>query len=376
MPEEIRANAQNVQNEGEAGGAAEKAGTEVSANLGIESQEVTPRDALRCVYNFPVEIFTREQMIFMGRENVLYFKTEWEKILVMSKQIQDRQVEMLEILGSGSVDDVWKTAERYDNPRYAVRPSKYEGETYAPDDPEAGEREVGTTTLNICGWCEYAIPYMVPYSTSTIPDSKRVYRPSCGFLNDVWDNVYAGGEFNTPCMLTHPSKEGSSLEEILKGIQERYEAQAKYSQMVQQRIDYLEEAIAEAESKPLFPRFRKLKHYEEGTPVYFMGDRHGVRSTLPYPFSGLLDSPTCRVQRGTVVGYCDFTDSVLVSRPWEPEKEPLRIECTDRRLVSFGDLTYLIDNPDFAQLWLASEDCHGWAIPNALDFYRQNRYFG
>lgn len=328
--------------------------------------------------NGAVPIVTREQLLFLGRDNLQYLRQEWINLRKQVEPVLQRQRELLELLKSGTVEAIQEVAKQYDCPQYECCKSRWRDEELMPADVAANERTADSTTFNICGWCKYALPYVALHSIVKIPDSQRVYHASCGALTDEWDEKYMH-EFNNPCVLTHGLAGGMSLVQLRAQIMARHQRYLEGDRAAEQRIALLDELLIKAEPKPLLPAYRKLEHYAEGTPVFWFEANYDKDGSLPYPFRSNCnragEGACYRISRGVVTGYEKYQylpGSVKVQL--RPQDVMLQPHYTDVRLLSWEELAYLADHPDYAQIWLMLVGGNAAWIADALGFYHNYRY--
>lgn len=334
--------------------------------------------AVTKVGNGAVPIVTREQLLFLGRDNLQYLRQKWMNLRKQVEPVLRRQRELLELLKNGTVEAIQEVAKQYDCPQYGCCKSRWRYEELMPADVAANERTADSTTFNICGWCKYALPYSVPYSIVKIPDSQRVYHASCGALADEWDEKYMH-EFNNPCVLTHGLAGDMSLMQLRAQILARHQRYLEGDRAAEQRIALLDELLIKAEPKPLLPAYRKLGHYVEGTLVFWFEANYDKEGNLPYPLSmdcNRAGERTCyRISRGVVTGYEKYQyvpSSVRVQL--RPQDAMLQPNYTDVRLLSWEELAYLADHPDYAQIWLMLAGGDASYIADALGLYHDHRY--
>lgn len=322
--------------------------------------DIHPRDLLAC--DTPrLAVFTRDQLLFLGRDNLQHFRDTWKTMLRTSQSVLNTHEELLRLIEGKSPAELQALAAQYDNPNYPSQPSRYEGEDIAPADPTANSRAPDSTTFNICGWCKYAHCYLHPTSRTRLPHETRVFRPSCGLLSDKWQQEYEHA-YNHPCPLTHSSLSNTYPAGICTNIHTRHNRLLAHHQQISEYIAHLNSLIAIAEPKPLFPSYRSDKHYAIGTPVYLIYN--------------LYDGTGPSIIRGTVVGYNIrkyVTSAVRVTYSTDaPNTEPHDIQHDMARLLSFEELSYLLDHPDYAQIWLAACKHTESDVINIINFYHQH----
>ncbi len=322
--------------------------------------------------------FKSEQLLFIGKENLQHLKQTWEGILAEAQPILKQQTEIITLLEGKTAADLLTVAQQYDNPQYASQPSRYTHENTEPADPEALERAAGSTTLNICGWCKFALVSGFPYIKYKLADgSERAYDPSCGVFSDEW-TVKHRCDYNTPCYLTHPRPDQPDLAEIHAAVCERHEQYVSCCQKVQQQIDYLDALITLAESKPLFPTYRTVDYYPIGTPVYFLYDDLNAPK-LPYPFSHLHQFRG-NLHRGTLTEYVRYQfvkSSIRITDAYSGSAtKPVvfTFDYDSERVLSAEELMYLLYHPDYAQIWINSVDHNNGLLKRALTFHQQYRF--
>lgn len=342
----------------------------VATKLGASDE--TLMEVLEMLRNVLPPVLTREQLVGLGRENLLHARGVLKGRLAKARTIRKKQQQMLKLVDRKTVAKVQKIAAQSDDPQYKSCKSKWRGEKVMPSNPEAKTRIAGSTTLNVCGWCKYAVPYMIPHGRTVIPDEQRVFRPSCRFCHDEWKSEFEH-DFNTPCILKE-SQEG--LEEISGQLRKRHNEYMEYYDKLVQYIRFLDELIAEAESKPILPQYRSLRHYAEGTLVYFINrDSCSGREWPPYPFDYEMVRPNYDVWQGKVVGHVEYeyvegAVSILI----EGREKPTTFTYTDERLISYEELACLANDLDYARIWMAGSKYLNFFLLDALLHYQKNRY--
>ncbi len=339
--------------------------------------DIPPRDLLACDALPHLKVFTRDQLLFLGRNNLQHLRSVWRTMLRTSRSILNTRQELLSLIEGKSPAELQALVAQYDHPDYPSQNSSHKGERLAPADPSAASRAPGSTTFNICGWCKYAHCYLHPDSHAYVPHETRVFRPSCGLLSDDWQSDYEHN-YNYPCPLTHSSPSSDYPGAVCANLHARHDRLLSYHQQVSEYVAHLNALITIAEPKPLFPPYRREKHYPIGTPVYFVYSAFSPCSTIPHPFGWHLEKPKARVSRGTVIGYEPnrYTPSYVLTAfsTDAPNTQPHAIQYDLPWLLSFEELTYLLDHPDFAQIWLTACENDESDVVNAITFYHQHHY--
>lgn len=301
-----------------------------------------------------VSVMSFEQLLYIGKGNLTYLRDCWQPVLAEAKPLWEQLRKRYELLEGKTVADLRKMAEQYDCPEYATVKSLYLGSggqrLLEPKDPESLEREVGSTTLNICGWCEHALRGTSPYWDSKV-GGQRVFRPSCGFLDVEWMSCYER-DFNFPCILTHGDE--AKLERIRERLRKKYQVYEECYEGVRRRIECLESLIERAEVKPVFRKCRRAKDFALGARVYFV---HGESDNefcqnLRHPFKGYgLGAWELRPSIGTVIGYGGDDKRILVRYDRLDGEREDAIEVDLPWMIMAEDLEYFVQHRDYAQIW-------------------------
>lgn len=349
--------------------------SETKLSTGTPLADLLPTDFLIGELKKPA-VMTMGQLIFLGRENLRYLRQKWQELSNPAQDLLKPLQERAKLLEGKTVDDLRRLATEYDCPDYPTMMSSYLylGDFLDTEDPDAEQRQPGTTTLNICGWCKYALGEGYPLH-ARITGGKRWFRPSCGFFAAQWEGEYAHN-FNQLCLLTHCDDVG--LNQIRAGFQRVYEYYRNLCDGVEKRVQLLYEMIEKAESKPVFPACRASGHYVEGDTIYFFKHKDSPeRSDSPYPFNHCHIKSEYEVVRGAIeecINYNNLTPSVSF-RPFGGSDDEVRfLDCTDERLISFEELAYLAHHPEYAQIWLSSTNESQGVLAYMLNFYQEKRY--
>lgn len=295
-----------------------------------------------------------EQILFIGKGNLTYLRDCWQQVLAEAEPSREQLRKRYELIEGKTVADLRKMAEQYDCPEYATVKNFYlscgDQRLLDPEDPESFKREAGSTTLNICGWCEHALGETFPYRDMRV-GGERVFRPSCGFLDMEWMSCYER-DFNFPCMLTHGDE--TKLERIREKLRKKYRVYEECYEGVRRRIECLESLIERAEVKPVFRKCRRAKDFALGARVYFLRAKSDNEfcQNLRYPFKGYgLEPWTLSARMGTVIGYGEDDKHILV-RYDGPDGVYENAAVTDFScMMMAGDLEYFAQHRDYAQIW-------------------------
>lgn len=298
-----------------------------------------------------------EQLLFIGKGNLTYLRDCWQQVLAEAEPLREQLRKRYELLEGKTVADLRKMAEQYDCPEYATVKNYYAGcggqRLLDPEDSESFEREAGSTTLNICGWCEYALGEASPYWDRKV-GGQRVFRPSCGFLDMEWMPCYER-DFNFPCVLTHGDE--TKLERIREKLRKKYQVYEECYGAVQRRIECLESLIERAEVKPVFRNCRRAKDFALGARVYFLHAKSDNEfcQDLRYPFKGYGSGAWKLSSRiGTVVGHgknSENSEHILVRYDESTGVYENAIEVDLPRMMTTEDLEYFAQHRDYAQIW-------------------------
>lgn len=318
-------------------------------------------------------VFTLEQLAFIGRDNLSYLLREWQQALMTAQPYLNQLQERVDLLEGKTVADLQQLAISYDCPDYPTKTDFYYPRDYLlnTDDPESLKRAAGSTTFNICGWCQHALCEGYPICHYTT-GGHRVYRPSCGFFDSEWKSKFTH-DFNHPCTLTHCTD--AELSDINLNLRAKYLRYRGYCESIQAHIAFLQDLIPKTEAKPPFPACRAANHYQEDTPAYlFRYDSNLNRSaySLPYPLNHYFSRFSCTTTRGIITTSLEST--YFHPTDAAPDAQPIRVSYDDARLLPIEDLTYLLDHPDYAQIWLTSIENPEPILREIFNFHQQYHY--
>ncbi len=307
--------------------------------FGLSPQDVIPDNHQR------TPIIAYQQLVYLGSKNLAYYKSYWEHILTEVNQIRDFLQEVVDLLSDKTITDLQNLALQYDNPPCEV--------VY---DMTHLNRTPGSTTLNLCEWCKYAVPKDFPYvKYYTAKDDTRLYRPSCGIMDYRWNAEFYEHR-KLLCHLIHYDPANvPDLQDFLQNAHHNLQQYQEFHQITSRRILYLNHALTDAELKPLFPDYRQLQDYPIGTPVYFFG-RVTYSSDLMqlHNFQPPLNCSHFHVTHSIITDHREnnYTQDDFIIANADQTSYTLRTD--DARLISIEDLMYLTDHPDYFQQWFSS----------------------
>lgn len=174
-----------------------------------------------------------------------------EKSLTASiKRLKQKQ----ELLRGKSGEDFQRMAGEYELPVISEVgvPSDSWSQDPKPLDVESKNREGGSTTFNICGWCEHASGGSCRYQ----------YYITTRFGQLGSDTETA---FNTPCLLHELSADYFDL--MVNALEEEIQGVLNKREKVREGIKLLQRLKKGASSKPYLISLRPYDHFNVGDPV-------------------------------------------------------------------------------------------------------------
>lgn len=162
------------------------------------------------------------------------------------------------VLHDKSGDDFKKMAEGFQNPtitKVGIPTGSLSGDL-EPLDAASKNREAGSTTFNICGWCKYS-------SGGDLSGQYQfVNRASCSLLSDPSLQT----RFNTPCLLQTKSRDQLAIE--ARHLSDEVGALMARRRKVCGGIDFLERLKGKkTEEKLLLMSLRSSNHFNLGDEV-------------------------------------------------------------------------------------------------------------
>lgn len=297
-------------------------------------------------------VFTIDQLRFIGRENLTYMvnmrKDTLKDIQLTFNMIRERA----ELLNGKTVADIQQLASQYDHPNYRTNTFYYHPDVVNTKDPKARKRTPNTTTFNICGWCQYAIEIPTWLMNEEYDEEKTYFSLSqCSYLEDEWCQD-PKNNFNHPCTLTHCTD--AQLRDIYLNLQAQCDYYQSQCDEIQYHIDFLQDLITQAESKPPFPMWRSP--YAAGTLLYHLGEDHSYEDPRPpcpprFNNGGYYSTNRYILSRGIVL---NDKHSIIFQPDTGAEPTNISFNYHYPGYFSFEELTYLLEHPDYAQIWLAS----------------------
>ena len=291
-----------------------------------------------------IRIRTEDDLIGLGRENLEHIKQYWEReqkkltqrIIATGRQhctIKNMEVADLETLAH----------EQYKAPvfrdvriGYANKPE--------PFDEDSLNRESGTTTFVVCGWCKHCLGGTTKYCCHITT--------TCGLLPRLFhdgDNRVINDElsFDTPCLIVlHRSRE--LLKACLMHTKSRLKEVVAEKSMVDNFIDYTLLAISKSTKKPHFAGYRPRDHFNVGDQVVcFVSEDYNGRKTVQHNIfvSGTIteknggNDSSVMVRTDSVV-YLDEYPNIISYKASAPE------------IIKNQEFEYLKANPSYLKIWM------------------------
>ena len=298
------------------------------ANQKIIPHYLIPPGTLRNIY-----ISNKEEFIFLGSNNLKACQRYWEG----EKKKNDERIMSVKgrinvLLGRG-VDSIKKLASEYDNPELEVA-IRQSGEIRAnetePTYKDSKKLKSTTTTLNVCGWCEYNSQsyYRRP------EDEPRPLTMSCLLLPQVFDDIGGGLHFDTPCLITNGSL--GLLDACRNHLRAELLGLLEKESIINGNLEFIKSAIIWAEKKPLFPEFRDIDSWVTiGTKLVF------VESSQ------------------TILEDCEVTHTVKENDTLYIAAEgfsPLFLNFRQANIMKSWEYEYFKTHPDYLKLWIEASE--------------------
>lgn len=195
-----------------------------------------------------------EQVAMLGKGNIEeLIKIARSKERGLTQSIA-QLMEQKELFHGKSGDDFKKLAKNYESPtdmQISVRSDSWAGDP-EPTDQKSIERKAGTTTFNICGWCEHAGGGTCRYQYHITT--------SCGLLQNSGET-----RFDTPCILHDMTRQSFRAEAIRK--QAEVEILKEERESVRTVIRHLQTLKASTQEKPYLMSLRPYDFFNVGDEV-------------------------------------------------------------------------------------------------------------
>lgn len=317
-----------------------------------------PADLIPDVYSDCVFASNEDDLLFLGKQNLLEFAATWKR---RSNDYHHRlkyAQERVDLMKGKTALDFQALAKDYDNPEKFRVTCKSNG-NYEPIDQESIDREYGTTTFNLCGWCKYVRGGLCRYG--------YYIEPSCLLIPKELGNGsgYGGtkkSQFNTKCILQNASDEflknchiylENELVELSAKIA-KYEAFAKVLTDLSER----------AEEKPTFSIARGEDWGKPGDPaVCYCSPK---LSNLKY-WNTFLQGTL-----GEINGFITIHFSKKVHDGRAFDGFGFNVGHARPEIMLLKEYQYLRSHPDYRKVWLRAAkfdllDCDTEVLNSALD---------
>lgn len=209
---------------------------------------------------------TEEDLVFIGKRNIEYLKQYWRgQERSLAKQVKEAQAD-IDLLAGKTPEDIRAMATKYENPEFpsiGVMTNSW-GNDPEPLDADSINREPGTTTFNVCGWCEHCgggtcrYGYHITTYCPLIP--RQLGNGEAWGGNDKF-------RFNTPCALANGTQE--LLDTCVEHLKARKANLVSHKQQAGAYASYLAEVMAKADDKPYFACHRPYDWFNIDDPVMF-----------------------------------------------------------------------------------------------------------
>lgn len=282
-----------------------------------------------------LKVATASDIIFLGKANIRKMIQKWRATSRgLVETIKEAEDAIITFQGLTNID-ICQRARGYENPKFPLIRA-FKGEKPWPDDELSQIRKTGSTTLNVCGWCNYA------FNGNCLN--------GCYVTAYCWLRYYGGVDyqefgFNTPCFLKTASP--SLIREIVDCLG-RYKAElSEMKKEADERIEVLFGLEKQAEEKPALPLYRPEGWFKKNKPICcYLGETEeklnvpsgcgfaNARIDLLYTDGHVTVSYPFRIHSNEFLGGCGlwfrFTSPLIMYR-WEFE--------------------YLQKHLDYAKLW-------------------------
>ena len=295
--------------------------------MATELREIIPWQ----LYPVKKTIQSEEDLVFLGKGNLKFLLTyHHNAVETHALAINDmtERVGLLRRILNGEFDQL---VAEYDHPNTIKMEvfGSFEGDFWAPAKEEILKRSAGSTSFNICGWCNHCEG--VGQRGSCHLDGY------CGFvhrgISGRWPND-GKLSFMTPCVLA------SLTTEQLKQCQEDLIRKIDVYQGIHERLmgvtSYLSALIERAEEKPCFPCARPAQWMEVGAEIKFY-DSLGAGLIKPRRFDS-----------GQIVA-CVEDEVAKLQLDGLGARDYIR---TRPELLKNWEYEYLRENPEYLKLWL------------------------
>ena len=210
-----------------------------------------------------IQVETEDDVVMLGKafiEQLIRYRKEEESLRTNHQLSLQKTAEWLSAQTASSLQ---VAAAQYDNPR-ARTAGELTDEPCTSWSADVLDRKEGSTTLNLCGWCSFAIGGARGGRCST---------PLCGLLpssTEAGRPLYK--TFSTPCVFTN----GGGKEVVGRSqryISEQLRQVAGAKDEARQAMALLSSLLEKAEDKPLVAALRPADWFSIGDDVrYFTGD--------------------------------------------------------------------------------------------------------
>lgn len=239
----------------------------------MTNQKINPQALIPEYWN-GIYVPTEEDLIFIGSKNIEYLKQYWRsEERSLSKRVKEAQAD-IDLLAGKTPEDIKAMAAQYENPDF---PSIGVLEDSWCDDPEPLDaasinRKSGTTTFNVCGWCEHC-------GGGTCRHSYHITTYCPLIPRQLGNGETWGGNlkfrFNTPCALANGTQE--LLDTCVEYLKARKAKLVAQKQQAASYACYLTRIMSKAEEKPYFASHRPYDWFNiDDRVMFFTSDFDGV----------------------------------------------------------------------------------------------------
>lgn len=208
-----------------------------------QKAKINPHDLIPTFWRV-IYVYTREDLIFLGTNNLEKLKQYWRGKEREACHIIKSYQSKIDFMEGKTPEDFVRLSEKYDDPDIGHICTFSRSGQRIPVDKESVNRKAGTTTFNRCGWCSHCDCYTGIYDYSV--------KGACSLLPE--DDPNKENCVFSRCVFKHITPEGiQKCIDYLKDCRAKWIAKkAKAGTYVR----YIVQAMKEAEEKPYLPKLR------------------------------------------------------------------------------------------------------------------------
>lgn len=303
---------------------------------------------------------TEEDVLFLGRRNILALAGTWEYYLNNALSQAQSNRKHVAILRGGTAAYFRNRAKEFENPKDIVKgPCDSWQNELEPIDVMSREREAGTTTFNICGWCKYAGCGTCRYGYHITSHCR---------LSEGDGKLDVERKFDTPCWLL--SATDADISRCVARFEVEYRSICAKVRKLRSHTQRLKKLAGRAEDKPAAPGERPHDWFNIDDPVVcYVGDWTDNRVHGPagasYAFAPATVIDGYRHHDGCVS--VRYTDKIHTGEYLDGHGGGYGMSRPE--ILHKWEFDYLVAHPEFAAVWLrqgAPKDLKGFSADNML----------